>query len=419
MKNVVGNIYSGEIVHKEQNSYLIDIGIGSDAILNNEETTRELEVGDIVDIIVAYYVKDDYYVSMKGVIRKKHLEEIDSLVGSDQTIKGRVVSFKNKRFIVDLGNNIKGSVYVKNMDTKYIEEGSEYLNNEYDFYVVEKSRRGYEDYELNRRDLVASQQKQAKAEFLEKYNVGDKVVGFVKEVNNSGLLLDVDGVQCFVPRSEIAHYNLSEMPAINTEFEVVIKEVQERSLSLKASIKELQEHPFQQAANLKVDDILTGRISRIVDYGLFVEIFDHLDGLVHISEVSYEHTKNLEGFEVGQEQEVKVINIDQENKKIALSIKRLKPSAYQNLREKVNVGDSISVLIKRISEKGIRVQVMDGFFATIINEDIHDFSKIKPTLRINDRLEVIVTDVDDEKEKLVLSNTEFVEKEYEYLRDNI
>ena len=419
MKNIVGNIYSGVIVHKEQNSYLVDIGIGVDAILNNNEATRELEVNDVVDVIVAYYVKDEYYVSMKGVERKKHLEEINELINSDKTIKGRVVSFKNNRFIVDIGNGIKGSVYVKNMDTKFIDKGDEYLNKDYDFKVVEKSRRGYEDYELNRRDLVAIQQKELKSDFLEKYHVGDKVIGKVQEVNNAGLLLDVDLVQCFVPRSEIAHYNLKEMPEVGSEFEVLIKEVQERSLSLKGSIKELQEHPFAQAEKLEVGTILKGKISRIVDYGIFVEIFDHLDGLVHISEISYEHTKNMDGFEVGQEIEVKVINVDKDKKKIGLSIKRLKPSAYQTLREKVNVGDTISVLIKRITENGIRVMVMDDFYTTIINEDIHDFSKVKPTLRINDRLEVIVMEVDDENEKLSLSNEEFVKKEYEYLASNI
>lgn len=419
MKNIVGNIYSGVIVHKEQNSYLVDIGIGVDAILNNNEATRELEVNDVVDVIVAYYVKDEYYVSMKGVERKKHLEEINELINSDKTIKGRVVSFKNNRFIVDIGNGIKGSVYVKNMDTKFIDKGDEYLNKDYDFKVVEKSRRGYEDYELNRRDLVAIQQKELKSDFLEKYHVGDKVIGKVQEINNAGLILDVNSIDCFVPRSEIAHYNLKEMPEVGSEFEVLIKEVQERSLSLKGSIKELQEHPFAQAEKLEVGTILKGKISRIVDYGIFVEIFDHLDGLVHISEISYEHTKNMDGFEVGQEIEVKVINVDKDKKKIGLSIKRLKPSAYQTLREKVNVGDTISVLIKRITENGIRVMVMDDFYTTIINEDIHDFSKVKPTLRINDRLEVIVMEVDDENEKLSLSNEEFVKKEYEYLASNI
>lgn len=419
MKNIVGNIYSGVIVHKEQNSYLVDIGIGVDAILNNNEATRELEVNDVVDVIVAYYVKDEYYVSMKGVERKKHLEEINELINSDKTIKGRVVSFKNNRFIVDIGNGIKGSVYVKNMDTKFIDKGDEYLNKDYDFKVVEKSRRGYEDYELNRRDLVAVQQKELKSDFLEKYHVGDKVIGKVQEINNAGLILDVNSIHCFVPRSEIAHYNLKEMPEVGSEFEVLIKEVQERSLSLKGSIKELQEHPFAQAEKLEVGTILKGKISRIVDYGIFVEIFDHLDGLVHISEISYEHTKNMDGFEVGQEIEVKVINVDKDKKKIGLSIKRLKPSAYQTLREKVNVGDTISVLIKRITENGIRVMVMDDFYTTIINEDIHDFSKVKPTLRINDRLEVIVMEVDDENEKLSLSNEEFVKKEYEYLASNI
>jgi len=356
---------------------------------------------------------------MKGVSRKKRLEELDALVGSDGTTKGKVTSYKNKRFIVDLGNGVKGSVYVKNMDTKYIEEGSGYIGNEYDFLVVEKSKRGYEDFELNRRDLVNKEVIAQKEEFVEKYHVGDTVKGKVIESIEAGIILDVDGTNCFIPRSEIAHYALAKMPEVGEEFEAVIKEVQERSLTLKGSIKELQAHPFVQAKEVKIGDVLKGKISRIVDYGLFVELFDHLDGLVHISEVSYEHTKDLSGFEADQDVEVKVLNIDNDKRKIALSIKRLQPSPYEYLKEKVNIGDTISVLIKRITENGVRVMVMDNFFTTIINEDIYDFSRVKPTLRINDRLEVIVMELDDENEKIVLSNAEFVKIEYELLEQSI
>ena len=419
MKNVVGNVYTGEIVHKDSNSYLVDLGIGFDAILNKEEAERELEVGDKIDVTVVYYVKDDYFVSMKGVSRKKRLEELDALIGTEQTVKGTVKSYKNKRFLVDLHDGVKGSVYVKNMDTKFIEDGTEYLNKEYDFLIIEKSRRGFEDYDLNRRELIVHEQKQAKQEFVLKYQVGAQVTGKVVEVIEAGLILDVDGVNCFIPRSEIAHYSLENMPEVDEEFTAIITEVQERSLSLKGSIKELLDHPFEQTANLKEDDILKGKITRLVDYGLFVEIFDHVDGLVHISEVSYEHTKDLGGFEVGQEIDVKVIGIDREKRKIALSIKKLKPSPYEYLREKVNVGDTISVLIKRITENGIRVMIMDNYYTTIINEDIYDFSRVKPTLRINDRLEVIVTELDDENEKITLSNEEFVKNEYELLEQNI
>lgn len=419
MKNIVGTIYSGEVVSKDQNSFLVDIGIGFDTILNKEEAQGDIQVGDVIDVIVAYYVKDDIYVSMKGVTRKKHIEELEDIIGTEETVSGRVIDYRNNRFIVDLGDSVRGSVYVRNMDTKYINDGTPYIGNEYKFYVIEKSRRGYEDFELNRRDLVAKEQDEAKADFLNKYHEGDIVKGKVVEAINAGLILDVDGTRCFIPRSEIAHYNLTELPAVGTEFEAKVTEVQERSMSLKGSIKTLVEHPFVQAADLREGDVITGKITKKVDYGLFVEVFPHVEGLVHISEISYEHTKNLDGFEVGQEVEVKVIGLDNDKKKIALSIKRLKPSPYDELKEKVNVGDTISVLIKRITENGIRVMVMDNFYTTIPNEDIHDFSKVKPSLRINDRMEVIVTEMDDQNEKITLSNVDYVNKQYELFEQSI
>lgn len=419
MKNVVGSIYEGEVVHKDSNSYLLDLGIGFDAILDYSEAERELEIGDLIDVIVTHYTREDYYVSMKGVSRKRNIEAIEELIGTDKTINGKVLSYKNSRFIVDLGNDVKGSVYVKNMDTKYIKEGDEYLNNEYEFKVVEKSRRGFEDFDLNRRDIIASKFQADKESFLSKFNVGDKVSGPIIEAIEAGIILDIEGTKCFIPRSEIAHHRLEEMPKKGDTFEAVIKEVQERSLSLKGSIKELLEHPFKQAENLTEGTVLTGKIVRKADYGLFVELFDNVDGLVHISEVSYEHTKSLDLFEIGQEIEVKVIGVDKEKRKIALSIKKLLPSPYEHFKDKVNVGDTISVLIKRITENGIRVMVLDNFYTTLINEDIHDFSRVKPTLRINDRIEVIVMEFDDANEKVVLSNEEFVKKEYELLESSI
>ncbi|MEG0685813.1 MAG: S1 RNA-binding domain-containing protein [Erysipelotrichales bacterium] len=419
MKNVVGSIYTGEVVLKEQNSYLLDLGIGFDAILTFEEAERELEIGDEADVIVTHFNKDDYYVSMRGVSRRRLIEDLEKLVDTDETIKGRVTGFRNKRFSIDLGSGVKGSVYVKNMDTKFINEGDEYLNKEYDFKIMKRATRGFEDFELNRRDLVAQENEEAKADFLSKFNLGDEVEGVVVEAINAGVILDVDGTKCFIPRSEISHLRSSALPEVGSKFKAVIEEVQERSLRLKGSIKKLIEHPFKQAKDIKVDDKLNGKVVRKSDYGLFVELFEGVDGLVHISEVSYEHTKNLDAFEVGQEVEVKVINIDHDKHKIGLSIKRLQPSPYQFLREKTNVGDTISVLIKRITENGVRVMVFDNFYTTIINEDIYDFSKIKPTLRINDRLEVIVTELDDENEKISLSNEEFVKQGYELLESSI
>lgn len=419
MKNLIGNIYEGEVVLKEGNYYLVDIGIGYDTILNRDEATTELEVGDFIDVIVTHYVSEDYYVSMKGVNKKRRVEELEDLIGTDVKVSGLVKAYKNHRFIVDLGDNVKGSVYVKNMDIKFIKDGEEYVGKDYQFLIVGRANRGYEDFELNRRDLVQQEREVLKEEFLTKYHEGDIVEGPVVETMNAGIILDIDGIKCFIPRSEIAHYVLKELPKEGTIFKAIIKEVQERSLSLKGSIKELEEHPFEQAKDLKVGDVLKGKVSKAVDYGVFVELFDHVDGLVHISEVSYEHTKDLKGFEPGQELDVKVIGVDLDKKKIALSIKRLMPSPYEIVKENINVGDELSVVIKRVTENGLRVLVQGEYYTTILNDDIYDYTKVKPTLRVNDRFDVIVTELDDENEKLVLSNTEFVKKDYDLLDSNI
>lgn len=413
MSNIVGSIYNGEVVHKDNNSYLMDLGIGFDAILPMEEAEFELEIGDQADVIVAYYVKEDYYVSMKGVSRKKKLDEISELIGTQNTISGKVLEFAHFRFKVDLGNGVLGTVYVKNMDTKFIKEGDAYLNQEYNFLVTGRNNRGREDFDLNRRDIIQLELDKKRTDFNEKYKVDEKFTGIVSEVIGAGVLVDIDGTQCFVPRSEVSHTHGSAMPELGSEVEVLVQEVQQRNMSLKGSIKALLVHPFAQAADLKVGDIIKGKIVRKNDYGLFVEIFENVDGLVHISEVSYEHTKSLNHLEIGQEIDVKVINIDNDKKKIGLSIKRLQPSPFEHLIAKVKVGDTISVLIKRITETGVRVMVMDNFFMTIINEDIYDFSRTKPTFRINDRLEVIVTEISDTEEKITLSNVEFVKKQYE------
>jgi|GEM_PF-2157192 len=418
MKNVVGEIFEGEVVGLDNNGYLVDIGIGIDAILNKEDAIDELAIGDVVSVIATHYVKDDIFVSMKGVLKKQHISEIEGLIGSEETVEGKVIDYRNNRFIVDLGDNVRGSVYVRNMDTKFIKDGSPYIGNEYKFYVVEKSRRGYEEFELNRRDLVAKEQDSQKAELLEKYHVGDVVKGIVVEVINAGLILDVDGTRCFVARSEVSHTNKKEV-AVGDSFDVSITEVQERTLSLKGSIKALTTHPFEQTSELKVGDILKGKISSITDYGLFVNILPEVDGLVHISEVSYEHTKSLSNFEVGQEVEVKVIGIDPVKKQVALSIKRLQTSPYEAIKETIKVGDTLSVAVKRVLESGVRVALVDGYNVVMINEDIHDFSKVKPTLRVNDRIEVIVTEMDDESEKITLSNEAFVQEQKKLFEESI
>lgn len=419
MSQVVGEIYNGEVVHKDNNSYLLDLGIGFDAILLKEEAQADLNIGDQVEVVITHYLEDEYFTSMKKVTRKQKVAELSELIGTKTPIKGKVIDFKNNRFIIDLNDDIKGSVYVRNMDTKFIEDKTEYIGNEYEFLVVERNKRGFEDFDLNRRMILEEILEVKKEALNNDFSVGQEVGGQVKKAVKGGIILDIDGINMFIPRSEIAHYRLDAMPEIGTEFKAVIKEIQPKTLSLKGSIKELAEKPFEQAKDLKVNDVIKGKIVRKVDFGLFVEVFEHVEGLVHISEVSYEHTNNLVAFNIGDEIEVKVIDINLDKQKIGLSIKRLLPSPYEILKEKINVGDSISVKVKRISETGIRVMVFDDYFTNIINEDIHDFSKVKPMLHVNDDLEVIVMELDDENEKIILSNEEYVKKQYELFEGSL
>jgi small subunit ribosomal protein S1 len=419
MSKIVGEIYSGEVVHKDNNSYLLDLGIGFDAILLKEEAEQELNIGDQVNVIITHYLEEEYFTSMKKVSRKQKVEDISQLIGTNTPIQGKVMDFKNNRFSVDLGDGVKGSVYVRNMDTKFIDDKTPYIGNDYDFLVVEKNKRGFEDFDLNRRKILEEILENKKEDLENKFAVGQEVAGTVKSLVKGGLILDVDGTDMFVPKSEIAHYRLNEMPEIGTDFKAVVKEIQTRSLSLKGSIKELVPRPFEQVKNLKVDDIINGKIVRKADFGLFVEVLSHVEGLVHISEISYDHTNNLDEFNIGDEIQVKIINIDFDKEKIGLSIKRLLPSPYQMLKEKVNIGDTINVKVKRISETGVRVMVFDDYFTNIINEDIHDFSKVKSTLHINDSLEVIVTEMDDENEKIILSNEEYMKKQYELFEGSL
>lgn len=419
MKNVVGEVFEGVVVQKDNNGYLVDLGIGIDTILLNEEVIGEVALNDEVTVIVTHYNRDDYFVSMKGVKKREALKELNDNIDSKQKVRGKVVDYRFSRFLVELDNQITGSVYVRNMDIKFIEDPNGYLNQEFDFIVTGRNTRGAGDFELDRRSLLQEEMDSKREDFANNYKVDDVVTGKVVSSNNFGLNLDVNGISCFVPRSEIAHYHLDEMPEVGSQFEVKITEIQPRNLSLKGSIKVLLAHPFDSISNLSVDTIVKGKITRKLDYGMFVEIADHVEGLVHISEVSYEHIKNLDQYEVGQEIDVKIIEIKLDKKRISLSIKRLLPSPYELLKVKVQVGDYLNVVIKRITESGVRVKLMDDYYTTIINEDIHDFSKIKPTLRINDTLETIVMELDDEKERVVLSNEEYVKKQYELFEENI
>lgn len=406
-------IINGEIVYVRQDEYLVDIFTGTDASLPFSEALKQHEVGDEVSLLVIDVVKGEKIVSEKRVEKIKAKLEMKEKIGSEETVKGTITGFNRGQFFVDLEGKADGICYIKNLEPFFIDNGEAFIGKQYDFHIIGIKNGRNVLYELSREKQIAIEKEEQNNKFNAKFQLDATLKGTVKKHLKSGIIVDCDGDDCFIPKSEVSYVQSKALPTIGEEVEFKIIRVEAERLNAVGSIKELLTDPWTQIEKYNTEDIYTAPIVRVENYGLFVELGEDLTGLIHISELSHDFVDDTSSYKVGNSQEFKVLEIDNKTKKVKLSTKAIYPSKYVLAKDEFIVGQHLVLPVSKFYRSGIFVKMMDNYDVFVKNEELHNHTQVRPTLKIGSKLDFVILEFNDEKEEIIISNQAYVEKETE------
>jgi small subunit ribosomal protein S1 len=342
-----GDILKGRVVKIDKDEILVDVGFKSEGVIpNNELSIRNnakpgntLNLGDIIEIMVV--TKEDQegrlILSKRRAEIEKSFDMVEKIYESDDTIEGEVIEYVRGGLILDIG--LRGFLPASLIDVKKVKELSDYIGEKCVCKIIEVDR-NRNNVVLSRKAIIEDQRRNQRKEILENIEVGQIRKGIVTSIADFGAFVDVDGVDGLVHISELSWDHVkhpSEVVKINDEVSVEILDVDYEKQRLSLGLKQTQKDPWvEKIKKYSINSIVQGKVTRIVKFGLFVQIEEGMEGLVHISELSTEQIRRPgDVAKVGDELIVKIIDIDYDKRRMALSAKQVtSPSSEEENKEK-------------------------------------------------------------------------------------
>jgi small subunit ribosomal protein S1 len=330
-----GDIVTGEVVRIDKDEILVDIGYKSEGVIPANElsirksvsTENEVSVGDKIDALVMQ--KEDaegrLILSKKRARFEQAWKKIEEVEKNSETIDGTVIEVVKGGLILDLG--VRGFLPASLVDIRRIQNLDEYMGQTLNCRVIELNR-SRNNVVLSRRAVLEDERKEVREQILDRLQPGDVVKGIISNIVDFGAFVDLEGIDGLIHISELSwgHVNHpSEVLTVGQEVEVKVLDIDRDRQRVSLGLKQTQEDPWKSLVDShNVGDIMTGAVTKLVSFGAFVQISEGIEGLVHISELASHHVeKPEEVVSVGDDIEVKVIEIDSDRRRLSLSIKRL------------------------------------------------------------------------------------------------
>jgi small subunit ribosomal protein S1 len=330
-----GDIVTGKVVRVDKDEVLVDIGYKSEGVIpvnelsirKNVNPADEVELGEEIDALVMQKEDADgrLILSKKRARFEKAWKRIEEAHESGTPVQGTVIEVVKGGLILDLG--VRGFLPASLVDIRRVQDLSEYVGQQLNCRVIEMNR-NRNNVVLSRRAVLEEERKEVRQQIIDELNVGDIVEGTISNIVDFGAFVDLDGIDGLIHISELSwtHINHpSEVLQVNQKVKVKVLDIDRDRQRISLGLKQTQEDPWQKiVAQHKVGDIVDGRVTKIVAFGAFVEIYEGIEGLVHISELANRHVERPDEIvAVNQQVRVKIIEVDSERRRLSLSIKRV------------------------------------------------------------------------------------------------
>lgn len=332
-----GDIVTGTVVRVDKDEVLVDIGYKSEGVIPASELSirksvdpaEEVAVGDVVDALVL--TKEDadgrLILSRKRARFERAWQRIEKAAEEGTPVSGTVIEVVKGGLILDLG--VRGFLPASLVDIRRVADLEEFLGQTLECRVIELNR-FRNNVVLSRRAVLEEERRGAREQILDRMNVGDLVTGTISNIVDFGAFVDLDGIDGLIHISELSwsHVNHpSEVLQVGQKVQVRVLDIDRERQRISLGLKQTQKDPWQAVfENRQVNEIVHGRVTKLVSFGAFVEIEEGVEGLIHISELAQHHVEDpAEILHLGQEINVKIIEIDPERRRLSLSLKRLEP----------------------------------------------------------------------------------------------
>ena len=416
LTSVVENeIVEGTVVAKNNKEVVVNIGFKSDGIIPLSEFryNPDLAIGDKVEVYIESQEdkSGQLILSHKKARAMKSWDRINSALANDEIIKGYVKCRTKGGLIADVFG-IEAFLPGSQIDVKPIRDYDMYVGKTMEFKVV-KINNEFKNVVVSHKALIEAELEQQKKDIISKLEKGQVLEGTVKNITSYGVFIDLGGVDGLIHITDLSWGRINhpeEIVKLDQKINVVILDFDNEKKRIALGLKQLTSHPWDSLdTNLSVGDKVKGKVVVIADYGAFVEIAPGVEGLIHVSEMSWsQHLRSAQDFlKVGDEVEAVILTLDREERKMSLGIKQLMPDPWTDILNRYPKGSRHSATVRNFTNFGIFVELEEGVDGLIHISDLSWSKKIKhPSefTKIGEKIDVVVLDVDVDNRRLSLGH---------------
>jgi small subunit ribosomal protein S1 len=425
LKQVTNNeVIEGVVVGKTSKEVVVNIGYKSDGVIALTEFryNPDLTIGDKVEVYVESQEDKtgQLILSHKTARSMKSWERINQALENNEIIKGYVKCRTKGGLIADVFG-IEAFLPGSQIDVKPIRDYDVFVGKTMEFKVV-KINNEFKNVVVSHKALIEAELELQKKEIISKLEKGQVLEGTVKNITSYGVFIDLGGVDGLIHITDLSWGRINhpeEIVKLDQKINVVILDFDNEKKRIALGLKQLTSHPWDALdAKLAVGDKVKGKVVVIADYGAFVEIATGVEGLIHVSEMSWsQHLRTAHDFlKVGDEIEAQVLTLDREDRKMSLGIKQLMPDPWTSVMDKYAKGSKHSATVRNFTNFGIFVELEEGVDGLIHISDLSWSKKIKhPSefTKLGDKLDVVVLDIDVENRRLSLGHKQLEENPWD------
>jgi small subunit ribosomal protein S1 len=417
-------VIDGTVVAISNREVVVNIGYKSDGVIpvNEMRYNPDLKIGDTLEVYVESQedTTGQLILSHKKARILRSWERVNGAYEKDEIIKGYVKCRTKGGLIVDVFG-IEAFLPGSQIDVKPIRDYDVYVDKVMEFKVV-KINHEYKNVVVSHKALIEDELEQQRTEIIAKLEKGQVLEGMVKNITSYGVFVDLGGVDGLIHITDLSWGRINhpnEIVELDQKIKVAILDFDENKKRIALGLKQLTPHPWDSLdAELKVGDKVKGKVVVLADYGAFVEIAPGVEGLIHVSEMSWsQHLRTAQDFlKVGDEVEAMILTLDREDRKMSLGIKQLIPDPWENIQAKYPLNSKHKAVVRNFTNFGIFVELEEGVDGLIHISDLSWSKKIKHPAeftKVGEEMQVIVLDVDAENRRLSLGHKQLEENPWD------
>ena len=407
-----GSIVKGHILEIRPREFLVDIGYKSEGVIpaSEFEDADEVEIGDEIEVLLERLENDEGMVvlSKEKAAQRQNWEKIVGVFKGDGLIKGKVRSVVKGGLIVNVG--VEAFLPASQIDIIPPKDLQQFVGNIYDFKIV-KINEDRKNVVLSRREIIEQERSEKRQAFLGGVNVGDKILGTVKNLTDFGAFIDLDGIDGLLHVTDMSWARLNhpgEILKVGQQLEVQVLDINKEKERVSLGLKQMQSNPWDKIEErFPVGQKVSGKITNLMPYGAFVQIEEGVEGLIHVSELSW--TKRIarpsDVLTLGQDIEAVVLGVNKEEQKISLGVRQLEPNPWDEIELRYIIGKQVKGKVRNMTAYGAFVELEEGIDGMIHVSDLSWTRKINhpsEMLKKGDDLEAVVIDIDKSNQRISL-----------------